>query len=293
MNTDERKRKKKAKRFFTKNKLIVIGILLILVSAELFRSNFFITAESFEYAGESVPKGFDGCVIVQVSDYHNQSKSFCDRLVERVSEQSPDYIFITGDIADSQRTKIDNAKYFLEKISKVAGCFLVWGNHDYNITDEERNEMNDCAERNGITVLESNFATVSRNGDNMLVVGTSSHMDSVFTEEMMKDYPEEKMFTVWLHHYPEDAAGIAELSKNAGSQADLLFCGHAHGGLVRIPVVLKGLIAPGQGLFPEYTSGRYDVNGTALYVSRGVGNSGFTKRMGDSFHIVVCTLRSE
>lgn len=51
---------------------------------------------------------------------------------------------------------------------------------------------------------------------------------------------------------------------------DLILCGHSHGGQVRIPYILKGLYAPNQGWFPEYTSGRYSFNNTTMIVSRGL-----------------------
>ena len=49
---------------------------------------------------------------------------------------------------------------------------------------------------------------------------------------------------------------------------DLTLSGHAHGGQIRI--LGQGLIAPGQGFFPKYTSGMYDGR---LIVSRGLANN--------------------
>ena len=82
---------------------------------------------------------------------------------------------------------------------------------------------------------------------------------------------------------------IVNMTEQAGCQADLIFTGHAHGGLFRFPFV-KGLYAPGQGFFPEYTSGKYELDGSEMIVSRGVGNSGYTRRFGDNFHLISVTL---
>ena len=64
---------------------------------------------------------------------------------------------------------------------------------------------------------------------------------------------------------------------------------HAHGGQIRLPGI-GGLIAPGQGLFPKYTEGKYEENGTTLVVSRGIGNSVLPLRVNDRPQIVVVQL---
>ena len=71
-----------------------------------------------------------------------------------------------------------------------------------------------------------------------------------------------------------------------------MLTGHAHGGQFRVPG-LGGLWAPGQGLFPPYDAGLYERDGTAMVVSRGVGNSLFPFRVNNRPEIVVVTLGGE
>ena len=66
-----------------------------------------------------------------------------------------------------------------------------------------------------------------------------------------------------------------------------MLCGHAHGGQWRIPFTKIGLYAPGQGLFPEYTSGVHEKGKTAMVISRGLGNSEFPLRLFNRPEIVV------
>lgn len=80
----------------------------------------------------------------------------------------------------------------MEKVSKITDCYLVWGNHDYNITDAQREKMAECCTENGITVLENEYTVVERDGDKMLLVGTVSGTDSSFVQAMLEDYPNEK-----------------------------------------------------------------------------------------------------
>lgn len=51
--------------------------------------------------------------------------------------------------------------------------------------------------------------------------------------------------------------------------ADLYLAGHTHGGQVRVPGY--GALVTFSRFDKKYEMGRYDVNGTALYVHRGVG----------------------
>ena len=69
--------------------------------------------------------------------------------------------------------------------------------------------------------------------------------------------------------------------------------GGAVGGQFRLPFA-GGLLAPGQGLFPEYDSGLYDIgNGSQMYVSRGLGNSVFPLRLFNRPEIAVIEIVSE
>jgi predicted MPP superfamily phosphohydrolase len=54
--------------------------------------------------------------------------------------------------------------------------------------------------------------------------------------------------------------------------ADLVLCGHAHGGIIRLPFI-GGIVSTDFTLFPKYTSGIYKMDGGYMLVSRGLGNS--------------------
>ena len=69
-----------------------------------------------------------------------------------------------------------------------------------------------------------------------------------------------------MSHRPD----LADLYSGRGF--DLVVCGHAHGGQVRIPGILNGLYAPNQGMFPKYAGGHYRLadGKTEMIVSRGL-----------------------
>ncbi|MGI5919558.1 MAG: metallophosphoesterase, partial [Christensenellales bacterium] len=52
------------------------------------------------------------------------------------------------------------------------------------------------------------------------------------------------------------------------------------------------LYAPGQGVFPRYTSGLHNVKGTSMVISRGLGNSLFPLRVFNRPELVLVTLHA-
>jgi len=82
------------------------------------------------------------------------------------------------------------------------------------------------------------------------------------------------------------------LEHYAQANVDLVLSGHAHGGQFRIPFV-GGVVAPDQGIFPEYTSGSHTSGETTMIISRGLGNSIIPVRIFNRPEIVVVDLKSE
>ncbi len=53
-----------------------------------------------------------------------------------------------------------------------------------------------------------------------------------------------------------------------------------------------GLVAPNQGFFPTYTSGKYNADDTTMIVNRGLGNSIIPLRIFNRPEIVAVTLNA-
>ena len=94
-------------------------------------------------------------------------------------------------------------------------------------------------------------------------------------------------YTLVLCHRPEYFQLYTEYDM------DLLLAGHAHGGQFRLPFLKEGLVAPGQGFFPEYTSGKYISDDFTMIVSRGIGNSIVPVRIFNTPEVVKITVRGK
>lgn len=243
---------------------------------------------------EKLPAAFDGFRLVQVSDLHNVS--FGDgnaELLERVEQAQPDCIALTGDLVDSRHTDVDAALSFASEAAKIAPTYYVTGNHEARL--EEWEQLLTGLEEAGVTILQNESILLEREGQSIVLAGVedpSFHDDpllhdteGVFERNLESLSPEEGRYTILLSHRPE----FFDLYEKLGF--DLVLTGHAHGGQFRLPGI-GGLWAPGQGLFPEYDAGLYQQGGTAMAVSRGLGNSLFPFRVNNRPEIVAITLQA-
>ncbi len=76
----------------------------------------------------------------------------------------------------------------------------------------------------------------------------------------------EDCFTLLLYHSPDLMPEAVSLG------IDLYLCGHTHGGQLRLP--LFGAVVTSSAFWKRYEMGRYQEEGTTMYVSRGLGMEG-------------------
>ena len=75
--------------------------------------------------------------------------------------------------------------------------------------------------------------------------------------------------------------------------ADLIVSGHAHGGQWRIPRLMNGFYAPGQGFFPRYAGGLYDMGSYSFVVGRGLSNPTIVPRIFNPPEIMIIELTGD
>ena len=182
-------------------------------------------------------------------------------LLDAVTAAAPDLVVLVGDIYDDVLPP-DNTDTTLISLAENWPCYYVTGNHDAQMADE--------IAALGITVLDGTYQELTVNGQAIRVCGVSdprTHGKDGFAatlEALNGQNAEREGFSLLLAHRP---AYIAEYLPGG---YDLILSGHAHGGQWRIPGLLNGLLAPDEGLFPQYAGGRYDMDGATFIVSRGL-----------------------
>lgn len=281
--------KKKIRRWIAA--IAAAAVLSLLGWALVWGNTALVTADVL-VCSNGIPEAFDAYKIVQISDLHDaQIGENNEKLIAMTAETEPDCIVLTGDFVDSSRFHPERSLSVAESLVKIAPVYYVSGNHEAILPDEDYQALTDGLRGLGVCVLEDESAELTRDGQSIRLIGLTDIGFHPGTLEEKKDalrtalsalLPEDE-FSVTLAHRPE----LMDVYTECG--APLVLSGHAHGGQIRLPGI-GGLIAPGQGLFPKYTEGKYEENDTTLVVSRGIGNSVLPLRVNDRPQIVVVQL---
>ncbi len=267
-------------------KLLYVVFFLVFIVIFLYVNNHWLVVSKHVYESEKVPVSFDGLRIVQISDLHdalfgnNQQK-----LIAKVKATNPDYIFITGDVIDSNRFNLEQSLQAVRGLVELADVYYVLGNHE--VATNKVSEIYEALSSLGVHVMANESTVLERNGERLAIVGIEDPLMGRSTEEMLDiatAYIPEDMLKLLLAHRPE------VFSTYVNQEIDLVFSGHAHGGQVRIPGI-GGLVAPGQGMFPKFTAGVYEESKTKMIVSRGLGNSSVPFRIFNRPEIIIMDLK--
>lgn len=237
-----------------------------------------------DYIIEEVPariaglsKRLDGYTLVQISDIHfglfagDQEIRVAEELVRKAR---PDRIVLTGDLLDSQPRFAEMLGRFVRRIAPLSrdGVVVIPGNHDwYAGVDIVMN----AAREAGARILRNDGFVVGGEKDGFALLG----VEDVWAKRMdPKQGPDlEKA----ISHVPADLPRIL-LCHNpvffpqAAGKVALQLSGHTHGGQINL-----GPIRPGEIVLPYgYVEGRYERDGSQLYVNRGFGTAGPPARIG-------------
>ncbi|MDN6195031.1 MAG: metallophosphoesterase [Atopostipes suicloacalis] len=247
-----------------------------------------ISVSHFEINNKKLAADFDDFKIAHLSDLHN--KDWEGKLIEKMTSESPDLIAITGDLVDSRNTDVDVALEFIESAIEIAPIYYVTGNHEARL-GEEYLTLKEGLESLGVEVITDASRSVEIGSNKIQLTGIQDpdFSDNIYitpVQENLDKTFDSETFKVLLSHRPEYFKDYVK------SGADLVLTGHAHGGQVRIPFI-GGLIAPNQGIFPEYSEGLYHEEGTDMIVSRGLGNSIIPVRINNRPELVIIELQSE
>lgn len=206
--------------------------------------------------------------IVMLSDLHNIEYY---EIIELVKKQNPDLITVPGDLVDRHKKTYNNALGFLRSLSNIAPTYFSFGNHEVKF-DVLTREM---IKETGAVLLDNEFVK----HDEIYIGGQTPMKDFLWLD----DFEKKSGFKLLLNHHPEY---YKRWLKNR--DVDLIFSGHAHGGQWRF--FGKAVYAPGQGIFPKYTSGIYE---NKLVVSRGLSDIRAVPRICNPTHIIVINLVAE
>ena len=275
--------------------IIIFLSVVLLLDLYLAWENKTLVETKIEVVNEKIPESFSGYRIVHISDLHNTEFGFRNKkLIRKIKDANPDIIVMTGDMVDMYRPHISVAVRLGEELVSIAPTYFVTGNHDVKAVGREK--LLSGYEKAGVTVLRNKNILIEKGGEKIRLVGiddpkflddTMSGTDEENTEKTIEFLTENQSeFKILLAHRPE----MIDVYSSLG--IDLVLSGHAHGGQINIPGK-GGIVAPGQGWFPEYYEGLYTVGETDMIVNRGLGNSAFPFRINNRPEIVIAELKTK
>lgn len=278
----QKKKKSKVKSF------ILIAIMFLLI-VWLVYGNVSLQTTVYEVPVSTEYSDMNGFTIVQISDLHNaRFGKEQARLLKAVAEQEPDIIAVTGDLVDSSHTDLNIAMEFMKQAVGIAPVYYVTGNHE-GWLGATYGELEKRLEEAGVFVLNNTMYSGQFEGMDLSIAGVHDPdmpgNNIVLVKQVIPELTADaEGYTILLSHRPELFDTYAE------SNINLVLSGHYHGGQFRIPFI-GGVIAPGAGLFPDYTEGTFTKSGTTMVVSRGLGNSVIPVRINNRPEVVVVRLQ--
>lgn len=269
------------------NKKVLVHISFIIIftllGIRIYIDNETIGITKSEVYSDEIPDAFNNYKILQLSDLH--SKEFGENnanLILKINEADPDIIVMTGDMVNAKDTDYTIFYNLVESIFQSYKMFFITGNHEQDIPNEKRKELFDYLEKHDVIVINNEMVQLTKGNDIINLYGlwynskyyfSDGTNESILKEEIISKLigeADKSEYNILLTHNPKH---FKEYSKWG---ADLVFSGHVHGGMVRLPVV-GALFSPERTFFPEYSEGIYEYENAKMVVSRGagIGTKGF------------------
>lgn len=259
---------------------IVIVVIIGIVLYARFVGTMGLTTKEYVIMDKDVPDNFDGLKIVHFSDLHynraislNKVKS----IVKEINDINPDIVVFTGDLIDRDAIISDNdydeLANILGNIKSKYGKYAVIGNHDY---EKDKDGVIKVFHKADFKYLENSYEIIYNKKNEKIFIGglgnvTHNQEDISKMMEYFNDEGNKIDYKIILVHEPDIADNIVKDYK-----VNLILAGHSHNGQVRLPII-------GAIYKPPYAKNYYDnyynLDGTNLYISSGIGVSTVNYRL--------------
>lgn len=232
---------------------------------------------------DRLPVVYDDLRVVHLTDIHHSLYTpleDVERAVQIANQLQPDLVALTGDYVTLSPSYIWPAARALGKLRARLGVFAVLGNHDFQAG---AGEITRALRAQRIRVLRNAHFAVRRRSHILWIVG----VDDLWWEA--DNFPRA------LHGLPDHDAKILLCHNPIGIRAaadhgvDLMLSGHTHGGQVKLPVL--GTVFGHSKLGERFVEGWNRLNGTQIYISRGIGKVLVPVRLGCPPEIACLRLR--
>lgn len=215
--------------------------------------------------------------VVVFSDIHigvYNKKILLERAVEKIKKIDPDLVLIPGDfVYQANLNKLESDFSCLTEIQ--APKLAVLGNHDHSKRGNFlASAIIKSLEKNNVIVIDNQIKNLEIKRQKIEFVGLADiwTAEPDFSVVVKQDGEEENSsFRFLLSHNPDSIYNLNEyeLAENESrKKINLMISGHTHAGQVRLPFIYKQIIPSKYG----FNKGFYNIKGTDIFVTPGIGN---------------------
>jgi predicted MPP superfamily phosphohydrolase len=196
--------------------------------------------------------------LVSLADFHvtkTLPRAHYEHVFDLVVAQDADLILLAGDYASTPEHIELMARLVPRRWPARLGTFAVLGNHDLWTSPARVREVLGST---GVTLVEGRCEHLPATLGRIAICGTEAPWGPELSTPL-----DRTELNLLLSHTPDNIYRLAEQG------ASLVFSGHTHGGQIRLPV-FGSVVVPSRfgGLFD---AGHFQVDGTDLFVSAGIG----------------------
>lgn len=207
--------------------------------------------------------------IVHLTDIHVERITKRERqMLAVVQNLHPDLIVLTGDYLNidyvNDPLTQQHGAQVLSQLSAPYGVYAILAPG----VDQPQAMQQVFSSVENIIVLQDEIKRIDLPNQPLYLVGISKRSiprDSAVLHNLMAQLPD-GAFSMLLYHTPDLAYAAAQ------EEVDLYLAGHTHGGQIRLP--FYGAVVTFSAFGKQFEMGRYQIEQTTLYVSRGIGMEG-------------------
>ena len=279
-----------------------ILIFLLVTAAFVLAAGFYyyLNSQDLVFSQYELESGVKESIrIVHLSDLHNAEfgENNCE-LVELVKEQRPDLIFMSGDMLNRDDPDEHIVLELIRSLKETAPVYFGYGNHEYTWEQNFNKSLKNDIEEAGATIADNSYIDLEFKGTELRIGGYMGywHQPHMFKKskaaiqaerEFAEDFENTDRVKLLINHIPTQWVDWNYIDKY---EVDAVFCGHYHGGMIRIPLIDRGIYAPYVGWFPPYTKGMYKGEKATCILSAGLGTEHSVPRINNPPEIVVVDL---
>lgn len=285
--------------------VVVAALLEIYRELHRFRMTHY-TVTSAKWGGDSAEDK-----VIFLSDLHEHLYgAHNEALLAAIREEHPAAILIGGDMLVAKKGKnarrrgitFQNSVELVDNLQKICPVYYANGNHEQRMKErtqiygESYAKYRKAIEGTNLTYLENESVDLKigekQTRLSALELPMKTYEKLKRTEVPVSDITERlgkcacEKYQILLAHNPEYAESYLAWG------ADLVLCGHLHGGLICLPNG-KSVITPQFHLFPKYAGEMTKVGTQSVIVSRGLGTHTIHVRLFNPAEVIVLHLKGE